>query len=113
LLKLFVDLERANQAMILKGCLRNALTWRAMSALEEIVKKALKSRRGKDYLEKAHQKLYDRANEIAQELEEEIQKGRFDKESLDEKAVNGFIQYYALDNGIELDEKLSWHSCRI
>ena len=99
--------------MILKGCLRNVFTWRAVSALEELVKKALKSRRGKIYLEKAYRKLYDSANDIAQELEEEIQKGRLEKESLDEKAVNTFIQYYALDHGIELDEKLSWHSCRI
>ena len=84
-----------------------------MSALEERVIKVLKSRRGKDYLEKVYRKLYDSANEIAQELEEEIRKGKLEKESLDEKAVNAFIQYYALDHGIELDEKLSWHSCRI
>jgi hypothetical protein len=84
-----------------------------VSALEELVKKVLKSRRGKDYLGNAYQKLYDSANDIAQELEEEIQKGRLNKESLDEKSVNTFIQYYALDHGIELDEKLSWHSCRI
>jgi len=86
---------------------------KAVSALEELVKKVLKSRRGKDYLENAYQKLYDSAKDIAQELEEEIQKGRLKKESLDEKAVNAFIQYYALDHGIELDDKLSWHSCRI
>jgi hypothetical protein len=84
-----------------------------VSALEELVKKVLKSRRGKDYLEKAYRKLHDSANDIARELEEEIQKGRLKKESLDEKAVNAFIQYYALDHGIELDEKLSWHSCRL
>lgn len=84
-----------------------------MSALEELVKKVLKDRRGKDYLENAYRKLYDSAKDIAQELEEEIQKGRLKKESLDEKAVNTIIQYYALDHGIELDEKLSWHSCRI
>jgi len=84
-----------------------------VSALEELVLKVLKSRRGKDYLEKVYRKLCDSANDIAQELEEEIQKGRLEKESLDEKAVNAFIQYYALDNGIALDEKLSWHSCRI
>jgi hypothetical protein len=84
-----------------------------VSALEELVKKVLKSRRGKDYLENAYRKLYDSANDIAQELEEEIQKGRLKKESLDKKSVNAFIQYYALDYGIELDEKLSWHSCRI
>ena len=89
------------------------LMLRAVSALEELVKKVLKSRRGKDYLENAYQKLYDSAKNIGQELEEEIQKGRLKKESLDEKAVNAFIQYYALDNGIELDEKLSWHSCRL
>ena len=86
---------------------------KAVNALEELVKKVLKSRRGKDYLENAYQKLYDSAKDIAQELEEEIQKGRLKKESLDEKAVNAFIQYYALDHGIELDDKLSWHSCRI
>jgi len=92
-----------------------------VSALEELVKKVLKNHRGKDYLEnayrklleKAYRKLHDSANDIARELEEEIQKGRLEKESLDEKAVNAFIQYYALDHGIELDEKLSWHSCRI
>jgi len=86
---------------------------KAVNALEELVKKVLKSRRGKDYLENAYRKLYDSAKDIAQELEEEIQKGRLKKESLDEKAVNAFIQYYALDHGIELDDKLSWHSCRI
>jgi hypothetical protein len=87
--------------------------WRALSALEELVKKVLKDRRGKDYLENAYRKLLDGAKDIAQELEEEIQKGRLKKESLDEKAVNTFIQYYALDHEIELNEKLSWHSCRI
>jgi hypothetical protein len=87
--------------------------WRAVSALEELVKKVLKEHRGNDYLENAYKKLYDSAKNIAQELEEEIQKGRLKKENLDEKAVNAFIQYYALDHGIELDEKLSWHSCRI
>ena len=86
---------------------------KAVNALEKLVKKVLKSRRGKDYLENAYQKLYDSAKDIAQELEEEIQKGKLKKEILDEKAVNAFIQYYALDHGIELDEKLSWHSCRI
>ena len=99
--------------MILKGCWRNVLMWSAVSALEELVKKVLKDRRGKDYLENAYRKLYDSAKDIAQELEEEIQKGRLKKESLDEKAVNTIIQDYALDHGIELDEKLSWHSCRI
>jgi hypothetical protein len=84
-----------------------------VSALEELVKKVLKEHRGNNYLENAYQKLNDSAKNIAQELEEEIQKGRLKKESLDEKAVNAFIQYYALDHGIELDEKLSWHSCRI
>jgi hypothetical protein len=99
--------------MILKGCWRNVLMWRAVSALEELVKKVLKEHRGNNYLENAYQKLNDSAKNIAQELEEEIQKGRLKKESLDEKAVNAFIQYYALDHGIELGEKLSWHSCRI
>ena len=84
-----------------------------VSALEEIVKKVLNDHRGKDYLEKAYQKLYDNAKDIAEELEKEIQKGSPKKENIDEKAVNAFIQYYAVDHGIELDEKLSWHSCRI
>ncbi len=87
--------------------------WNVVNTLEELVKKVLKSRRGKDYLENAYQKLYDSVKDIAQEIEEEIQKGRLKKGSLDEKAVNAFIQYYALDHGIELNEKLSWHSCRI
>jgi hypothetical protein len=82
-----------------------------MSTLE-MVQKVLRNRRGRDYPEKAYQRLYDNAKDIAQELEEEIQKGRL-KESLDERAVNTFIQYYTLDHGIELDEKFSWHSCRI
>ena len=86
---------------------------KSVSALEQLVKKVLKSRRGKDYLENAYRKLYDTAKDIAQELEKEIRKGRLAKESLNEKAVNAFIQYYALDHGIELEEKLSWHSCRI
>jgi len=86
---------------------------KAVTALEELVKKILKSRRGKDYLENAYRKLYDNTKDIAQELEKEIRKGRLTKESLNEKAVNVFIQYYALDHGIELEEKLSWHSCRI
>ena len=84
-----------------------------VSALEELVKKVLKDHRGKEYLGKAYRKLYDNAKDIAEELEKEIQKGRLEKENLDEKAVNAFIQYYAVDHGIELDEKLSWHSCRI
>jgi hypothetical protein len=84
-----------------------------VSALEELVKKVLKDHRSKEYAEKAYQKLYDDAKDIAEELENEIQKGRLKKENLDEKAVNGFIQYYAVDHGIELDKKLSWHSCRI
>jgi hypothetical protein len=82
-------------------------------ALEELVKKVLNDHRGKEYLEKAYRKLYDSAKDIAEELEKEIQKETLKKESLDEKAVNAFIQYYALDHEIELDEKLSWHSCRI
>jgi len=86
---------------------------KAVTALEELVKKILKSRRGKDYLENAYRKLYDNTKDIAQELEKEIRKGRLTKESLNEKAVNVFLQYYALDHGIELEEKLSWHSCRI
>jgi len=96
-----------------KGLLTKYFSVETVSALEELVKKVLIDHRGKDYLENAYRKLYDSANDIAQELEEEIQKGRLKKESLDEKAVNAFIQYYALDHGIELDEKLSWHSCRI
>jgi hypothetical protein len=86
---------------------------KTMSASEEFVKKVLKDHRGKEYLEKAYRKLYGSAKDIAEELEKEIQKGRLEKQSLDEKAVNAFIQYYALDHGIELGEKLSWHSCRI
>ena len=84
-----------------------------MSALEELVKKLLNDHKGKEYLGKAYRKLYDNAKDIAEELEKEIQKGRLEKENLDEKAVNAFIQYYAVDHEIELDEKLSWHSCRI
>jgi len=84
-----------------------------VNALEELVKRVLKDHRGKEYLGKAYRKLYDSAKDIAEELEEEIQKGRLKKQSLDEKAVNAFIQYYALDHEIELEEKLSWHSCRI
>lgn len=84
-----------------------------VSALEELVKKVLNDHRGKEYLAKAYQKLYDSAKDIAEELDKEIQKETLEKESLDEKAVNAFIQYYALDHGIELEEKLSWHSCRI
>ncbi len=84
-----------------------------MSALEELVKKVLKAHRGKEYLGKAYRKLIDNSKDIAEELEKEIQKGKLKKENLDEKAVNAFIQYYALDHGTGLDEKLSWHSCRI
>jgi hypothetical protein len=73
--------------------------WRVVSALEELIKKVLKDRRGKDYLENAYRKLYDNAKDITQELENEIRKGRLEKESLDEKAVNAFIQYYAIDHG--------------
>jgi hypothetical protein len=83
-----------------------------VSALEELVKKVLNDHKCKDYSEKAYQKLHDNSKDIAEELEKEIQKGRLE-ENLDEKAVNAFIQYYAVDHGIELDEKLSWHSCRI
>jgi hypothetical protein len=84
-----------------------------VSALEELVKKVLNDHRGKEYLQKAYRNLYDNAKDIAEELEKEIQKETPKKENLDEKAVNAFIQYYALDHGIELAEKLSWHSCRI
>jgi hypothetical protein len=84
-----------------------------VSTLEELVKKVLNDHRGKEYLGKAYRKLYDNSKDIAEELEKEIQKGRLEKENLDEKAVNAFIKYYAVDHGIELDEKLSWHSCRI
>jgi undecaprenyl pyrophosphate synthase len=84
-----------------------------VSALEELVKKVLKDHRGKEYSGKAYKKLVDDAKGIAEELENEIQKGNLKKENVDEKAVNAFIQYYAVDNGIELDKKLSWHSCRI
>jgi len=85
----------------------------SVSALEALVKKVLNDHRAKEYLGKAYQKLYDNAKDIAKELENEIQKGKLTKENLDEKAVNAFIQYYAVDHGIKLDEKLSWHSCRI
>jgi hypothetical protein len=84
-----------------------------VSALEELVKKVLKDNRGKEYSGKAYRKLIDNSKDIAEELEKEIQKGKLEKENLDEKAVNAFIQYYALDHGIELDKKLSWHSCRV
>jgi uncharacterized protein (UPF0305 family) len=106
-------IQKGKSSDDLKRLLQNVLMWRALCALEELVKKVLKDRRGKDYLENAYQKLLDSVEDIAQELEEEIQKGRLEKESLDEKAVNTFIQYYAIDHEIELDEKLSWHSCRI
>jgi hypothetical protein len=86
---------------------------KTVSTSEELVKKVLKDHRGKEYLEKAYRKLYGRAKDIAEELEKEIQKGRLKKQTLDEKAVNAFIQYYALDHEIELNEKLSWHNCRI
>jgi len=84
-----------------------------VSALEELVKKVLKDHRGKEYSGKAYKKLVDDAKGIAEELENEIQKGNNKKENVDEKAVNAFIQYYAVEHGIELDKKLSWHSCRI
>jgi hypothetical protein len=84
-----------------------------VSALEELVKKVLNDHRGKEYPGKVYKKLIDNSKDIAKELEDEIQKGKLKKENVDEKAVNAFIQYYALDHGIELDEKLSWHSCRI
>jgi hypothetical protein len=81
--------------------------------LEELIKKVLNDRRGKEYPEKAYRKLYDSSKDIAEQLEKEIQKEKLKKESLDEKAVNAFIQYYALEQKIELNKKLSWHSCRI
>jgi hypothetical protein len=84
-----------------------------VSALEELVKKVLNDHRGKEYPGKVYKKLIDNSKDIAKELEDEIQKGKLKKENVDEKAVNAFIQYYAIDHGIELDEKLSWHSCRI
>jgi hypothetical protein len=83
------------------------------SVLEELIEKVLNNHRGKEYPERVYRKLYDSSKEIAEELEKEIQKKTLKKESLDEKAVNAFIQYYALDHEIELDRKLSWHSCRI
>ena len=84
-----------------------------VSALEELVKKVLNDHRGKEYPGKVYQKLIDNSKDIAEELKDEIQKGTLKKEKLDEQAVNAFIQYYAIDHGIKLDEKLSWHSCRI
>jgi len=84
-----------------------------VSALEELVKKVLENRKGKDYLGTVYRKLYDNVHDITQELEEEIRKGSLKEESLDEKTVDAFIKYYAIDHGIELEEKLSWHSCRI
>jgi hypothetical protein len=96
-----------------KGLLVNCFNVETVSALEKLVKKVLKDHRGKLYLGKAYRTLYDNSKSIAKELEKKIQKEKLEKENLDEKAVNAFIQYYALDNGIELDEKLSWHSCRI
>jgi len=83
-----------------------------VNASEDLVKKVLKDHRGKEYLEKAYRKLYGSAKDIAEELEKEIQKGRLEQ-TLDEKEVNAFIQHYAIDHGIELDDKLSWHNCRI
>lgn len=99
--------------MDFKRLLAKYLMWRTVNKLEQLVKRVLKDGRGKDYPEKAYRKLYDNANDIAQELEEQIQKGGLEKENLDEKTVNAVIQYYALDHGIELSEKLSWHSCKI
>jgi hypothetical protein len=84
-----------------------------VSALEELVKKVLNDHRGKEYPGKVYKKLIDNYKDIAKELEDEIQKGNLKKENVDEKAINALIQYYAIDHGIELDEKLSWHSCRI
>jgi hypothetical protein len=69
-----------------------------VSALEELVKKVLKDHRGKEYLGKAYRTLYDNSKGIAEELEKKIQKGKLKKENLDEKTVNAFIQYYALDH---------------
>jgi len=83
-----------------------------VSALEELVKNVLTAHRGKEYSGKAYQKLVDNAKNIAEELQNEIQKGNLKKEKVDGKAVNAFIQYYAVDHGIELNKKLSWHSCR-
>jgi len=96
-----------------KEMLVNCFNVETVSALEELVKKVLKNHRNKEYSGKAYRKLTDNSKDIAEELEKKIQKGKIKKENLDEKAVNVFIQYYALDHGIELDEKLSWHSCRI
>lgn len=84
-----------------------------MSALEKLVKKVLTDHRSKEYPGKVYQKLIDNFEDIAEELKDEMQKGKLNKEKLDEQAVNAFIQYYAIDHGIKLDEKLSWHSCRI
>jgi hypothetical protein len=84
-----------------------------VGALEELVKKVLTNHRSKEYPGKVYKKLIDNSKDIAEELEDEIQKGKLKKEKLDEQAVNAFIQYYAIDHGIKLDEKLSWHSCRI
>jgi hypothetical protein len=83
------------------------------STLKGLVKKVIKDHRGKEYSGKAYKKLVDDAEDIAEELNNEIQKGNLKKENVDEKAVNAFIQYYAVDHGIELEKKLSWHSCRI
>jgi len=84
-----------------------------VAALEELVKKVLTAHRSKEYPGKVYQKLIDNSKDIAEELEAEIQKGKLNKQKLDEQTVNAFIQYYAIDHGIKLDEKLSWHSCRI
>jgi hypothetical protein len=84
-----------------------------VNALEELVKKVLTDHRSKEYPGKVYQKLIDNSKDIAEELEDEIQKGKLKKEKLDEQALNAFIQYYAIDHGIKLDETLSWHSCRI
>jgi hypothetical protein len=83
------------------------------STLKGLVKKVIKDHRGKEYSGKAYKKLVDDAEDIAEEIKNEIQKGNLKKENVDEKAVNALIQYYAVDHGIELDKKLSWHSCRI
>jgi hypothetical protein len=84
-----------------------------VAILEELVKKVLTDHRSKEYPGKVYQKLIDSSKDIAEELKDELQKGKLKKETLHEPAVNAFIQYYAIDHGINLDEKLSWHSCRI
>lgn len=83
------------------------------STLKRLVKKVINDHRGKEYSGKVYKKLVDYAEDIAEELNNEIQKGNLKKENVDEKSVNAFIQYYAVDHGIELEKKLSWHSCRI